>query len=52
MENVPDENSISSAASLSIYNSSGQKKEFGELFGERKVIVVFIRKYPISIDRE
>lgn len=40
--------SVSTAAQLSIYDATGKKCEFGDIFKEHKSIIVFIRKYSSS----
>ena len=47
MDNIPDEKSVSAGANLPVYDASGSKIKFGELFREHKTIVVFIREYFI-----
>lgn len=44
MEGIPDEQSISAAAEFKLLDASGKEVRFGDLFKEKKTIVVFIRK--------
>lgn len=40
---LPDEEHVSQAAEMPVYDSEGVKMLFGELFKEQKTVVVFIR---------
>ena len=43
MEGVPDENAVSKAANLAVFDAAGNEVKFGDLFKNKKTIVVFIR---------
>ena len=43
MEGIPDEISISKAAELTVFDSAGKEVKFGDLFEDKKTILVFIR---------
>lgn len=45
MDDRPDEKALSAAANFSILDSSGNRVNFGDIYKEKKTIVVFIRKY-------
>ncbi|KIP04326.1 hypothetical protein PHLGIDRAFT_200269 [Phlebiopsis gigantea 11061_1 CR5-6] len=45
MDDRPDEKALSAAADFSILDSSGNRVNFGDIYKEKKTIVVFIRHF-------
>lgn len=45
MDDRPDEKALGTAANFTILDASGNKVNFGDIYKEKKTIVVFIRKY-------
>lgn len=45
MEGIPDENAVAKAAELYVFDSEGRQVKFGDLFKDKKTILVFIREY-------
>ncbi|GJE89554.1 AhpC/TSA antioxidant enzyme family protein [Phanerochaete sordida] len=45
MEGIPDESTVAKAAELSVFDSTGSQVKFGDLFKDKKTIVVFIRHF-------
>ena len=42
---IPDQQTLSRASDLIIYNSTGEEVKFGSLFEAHKTIVVFVRTF-------
>ncbi|EKM61529.1 uncharacterized protein PHACADRAFT_190701 [Phanerochaete carnosa HHB-10118-sp] len=45
MEGIPDESAISKAAELTVLDLTGQNVKFGDLFEDKKIVVIFIRHF-------
>jgi hypothetical protein len=42
---IPDENTITEAAELEVFDVNGDKVKFGSIFAEEKTLVVFISQF-------
>ncbi|KAF8621930.1 hypothetical protein AX15_007396 [Amanita polypyramis BW_CC] len=42
---IPDQETLSKASELTVYNSKGEEVKFGSLFEHSKTVVVFIRHF-------
>ena len=46
---LPDTDTLTKAAQITIYNADGDQLSFGSLFEDKKTIVVFIRTQPLVL---